>query len=565
MNIFRERSGFTLLELIVVMAVVAILVAMGVPRFIGYQKDAKVSAMKADCKVLEDACSIYHTEKDVWPILGEYVPAEGSIVELLSGATVNKLNKAMVSPHIRSLKNGLNDYALVTVGNENVSEGDIVYTGNSGAGLPDRRDDIWYGINLQGFNVGEEFVPKTEVPEGWVGIYTPEDLLKIKDRHTPGHPDFDYDISYIQMADIDMSGKEWAPIGTGGPPFMCEYDGNGYKISNLRSDLGGLFSDVSGATITNVHIEDIQVAASEGSSKSGVGGLVGFGVCDISNCTVTGSIEVNNDTYCGGVFGFCPNDSNITDCKFSGNVFVDNGGTVGGIGGLITDSVISNCRAVGFVNGRGKLDYGWSAAVGGVIGKAADSQVTKCSADVDMSCNLCVVGGFAGLLDGGVSITECYAVGSINTTGKCDIGGFLGSCGDDNEVNNCYAHVNIKMDGAEVVGGFAGTIADGHPNNCYATGSITGSPSPDSGPPYYIGGFSGISSKYTPSCFYNKDNFSFPDSCPYVADQGVTPLTTEEMKSIDTYAGWDFSSIWAIDEGISYPYLRNNKQVPHPK
>ena len=36
--------------------------------------------------------------------------------------------------------------------------------------------------------------------------------------------------------------------------------------------------------------------------------------------------------------------------------------------------------------------------------------------------------------------------------------------------------------------------------------------------------------------------------------------TTAEMKQQDTYVGWDFLSIWVIDEDTTYPSLKEMKE-----
>ncbi len=132
----KRRSGFTLLELIVVMAVIAILVAMGVPRFIGYQKDAKVTAMKADCKVLEDACMICYTEDNEWPAKD----GEDS-GKTINGIPAKSIDDGKVKDLYRSLSNEVGDYYLVTEGD---SEGVVLYE----PGCEDRGGDTWYGINV---------------------------------------------------------------------------------------------------------------------------------------------------------------------------------------------------------------------------------------------------------------------------------------------------------------------------------------------------------------------------------------------------------------------------------
>lgn len=125
-----SRRGFTLLELIVVMAVISILVAMGVPRFIGYTKDAKVEAMKADARVLEDACMRYQLEHDARPVGAECSSIDpevlaivenvlrrrgslASVSELAAAGAFCELDEAALSLYVRSTANSLSDYFIV--------------------------------------------------------------------------------------------------------------------------------------------------------------------------------------------------------------------------------------------------------------------------------------------------------------------------------------------------------------------------------------------------------------------------------------------------------------------
>jgi hypothetical protein len=45
---------------------------------------------------------------------------------------------------------------------------------------------------------------------------------------------------------------------------------------------------------------------------------------------------------------------------------------------------------------------------------------------------------------------------------------------------------------------------------------------------------------------------------------GGTGRTTAEMKQQSTFVDWDFDTVWQIDEGETYPYLRSNPQSPPP-
>ena len=79
----------------------------------------------------------------------------------------------------------------------------------------------------------------TEVPEGYVGIYTATDLDLIRE---------DPDGNFILMADIDLGGKEHAPIGDYLDPFDGKFNGNGHVISNFTITASGaaIWETVSG-------------------------------------------------------------------------------------------------------------------------------------------------------------------------------------------------------------------------------------------------------------------------------------------------------------------------------
>lgn len=63
----KDNKGFTLVELIVVMAVLAVISAIAVPRFLGVQEDAKVNADYATGAMLGKAAELYFVDdkKDI--------------------------------------------------------------------------------------------------------------------------------------------------------------------------------------------------------------------------------------------------------------------------------------------------------------------------------------------------------------------------------------------------------------------------------------------------------------------------------------------------------------------
>lgn len=63
-KVLRNRKGFTLIELIVVLAVLAIIMAIAVPRFIGVQESAKVDADYSTGAMIAKAVELYIAQNE---------------------------------------------------------------------------------------------------------------------------------------------------------------------------------------------------------------------------------------------------------------------------------------------------------------------------------------------------------------------------------------------------------------------------------------------------------------------------------------------------------------------
>ena len=80
-------------------------------------------------------------------------------------------------------------------------------------------------------------------------------------------------------------------------------------------------------------------------------------------------------------------------------------------------------------------------------------------------------------------------------------------------------------------------------SNTYSIGEVIG--------PIGIGGLIGaFTGEEVSKSYYDINTSGRSDTI-----QG-TPKTTAEMMQQATFVNWDFNTIWAIDEGISYPHLR---------
>ena len=55
----RTKEGFTLIEILVVVAIIGMLGAVAVPRLMDYLADARIATTRSLIKNIEDACSMY--------------------------------------------------------------------------------------------------------------------------------------------------------------------------------------------------------------------------------------------------------------------------------------------------------------------------------------------------------------------------------------------------------------------------------------------------------------------------------------------------------------------------
>jgi general secretion pathway protein G len=94
----KKGKGFTLVELLVVVAILAILAAALLPKFLGYTDNAREAQTMADLSTMKSVVEIYAADEGA----GNY-PAVGDIEEVLTGKGISwtEDNKGVVDPYGR--------------------------------------------------------------------------------------------------------------------------------------------------------------------------------------------------------------------------------------------------------------------------------------------------------------------------------------------------------------------------------------------------------------------------------------------------------------------------------
>lgn len=385
------------------------------------------------------------------------------------------------------------------------------------------KEQSYYAIEIvTSLGSGKEYDPYQ--------VFTASDLTN---AYKKGYYKLMNDIDLTDYINQNSPSEGWKSIGRDGSETI-HFDGDGHKITglwcNTTRDNTGLFSCFANGTIKNLTVETAMNKQVKGGSNTGI--LIGKMINGtIENCRVSGTVA--DGTPVGGMVGMLDGGT-ITLSQASVTINTTGANSyVGGLVGEMTSGEIDQCITLGTLTATGNTSY-----VGGLAGKNS-ATVTNCYSNTSVTSSYNAAGLIAynyGVVD------KCYATGDISS--KNYGAGVIGyNDGSNAVVKNCVA-MNNKIDvtfesQSAQSGGYGQRIIGGIKN---------GAPAPE---------LNNYALKFMQVSVNGKAQKVYDDIMNGVGKKG------SDLAKGSTYQelGWNFTNIWNIVEGYSYPSLKNNAAI----
>ncbi|MFO8029746.1 MAG: T9SS type A sorting domain-containing protein [Cyclonatronaceae bacterium] len=337
------------------------------------------------------------------------------------------------------------------------------------------------------------------------GIQTTQAQTEIRDWNDLTNVRTSLGGSFILANDIDEesegystynTGDGWEPLGSESSPFTGVFDGNDHTISGLKI-----------------------------SRSTGDNGLFGY----VDQATIKNLGVINAELNVQGEFN-------------------------GVLVGRIFNSTMEYCYSTGTLTQTGPDTHH-----GGLIGRIHAGTLFGSWSSVTVQTEGRFAGGLTGTITsitdvGGATVEQSYATGNVVSDFRW-IGGLAGQFGGTSIILDSYATGNVT--GSSQVGGLVGYHWRGSEiYSSYSTGLVSGEEE--------IGGLIGhrdppqgdVQGKVETS-FWDTESSGTSQGVGFGETAGVNGRSTDQMKTESTFAGWNFSTVWAMDEELNdgYPVL----------
>ncbi len=131
-----RRRGFTLVELLVVIVVLAVLAAIVLPKFMDSSTRSRESALKSDLRLLRNAVAIFHTDTGTYPSTLAGLAATSAVAQGLdkAGVAASIVATDWHGPYVQSVPNDPVSGSAFTYGTASPNVGKVTSSA-SGNGL----------------------------------------------------------------------------------------------------------------------------------------------------------------------------------------------------------------------------------------------------------------------------------------------------------------------------------------------------------------------------------------------------------------------------------------------
>lgn len=211
------------------------------------------------------------------------------------------------------------------------------------------------------------------------------DQLKLMNKLVSTNDSSAATASYKLIADIDLNGDSWTPVGGTKETFNGTFNGDGHSITNFKIKNSphqfacGFFTFVgASAEVSNLRLANFTIEDREGTHVNWVGGIAGQNLGMIRNCMVQNASILGGAAglanHVGGIAGI--NENTITNCIVDSSTITLETPTYYGLGSISgsykAGSAIQYCMASNITLVCATYDNSFFSILGGAV--PADGQ-----------------------------------------------------------------------------------------------------------------------------------------------------------------------------------------------